>query len=522
MTRKRSNPAQSRANAASAEESGNQFVRTGWNSRVKQVFMHPPVFSFSAVEKAASYRCAVNWKTGREQFQEVVESKIPCLPLESTWGRLPRSGKFQVTVEALDHGRKPLGEVKFEFRRKLPFEGIMLPQRLKYIDSGLRCAEFMMETLSGTRAELREYAVKPGGERGWPGLFYSAQIRLLVAYAKHSPSEKAGEAQRHARTFTDWLVERTSPSHWVWPHCPPTQGISHIKAFAGGLQPSRLGLLGEAFLDFLEVMKDKRLLDATMKMADTLKARQLPEGRWPFRVNAETGKIISDYTSDQIEIIMFLERLIEDYGRRDLQKTVDGAVQWTLENPCRDYLWQGQYDDMGGFAPYEGLEWYDTGFFILYLLRHAEETDGYLQIAGELMRYIDDQFIEWGLSREYVTPSAREQYNCYQFVDYSVAHYIRICIGFHRTTSDDTYLKKAQVMANTLTNLQHPDGWFACQHATHTAQAGEPGILGEVQFRAEFGINFLPNCSAYAAEMLIRLDDYLAQGKEAKRCIKNP
>lgn len=490
---------------ASAREPGDQFRRMGWNSQTKQMFMHPPVFSCSALPGAASYRLTV---TSAHGLQQVVESVTPQFSLEPIWEELPKGEDFRVSALALDRSGQTRGEVQFTFQKKLPFEGMTLPPRCAYLAAGLKCVDFLMDTLSGKREELRVYEVKPGGKAGWPGLFYSAQIRLLALCAKQGLRENTEETLSGASTFTDWLMAHTSPSDWAWPHCPPTQDIHGATTV---IQPSRLGMLGDAYLDLLEVKEDKRLLDATLKMADTLKARQLPDGRWPFRVDAKTGQTLIDYTSDQIEIVIFLERLMADYGRNDLQSSVDRAVQWTLEGPCKNYRWEGQYDDMAGFEPYQGLEWLDTGLVILYLLRHQSESKDYLPMAQDLLQYVDDQFIEWGFSPVFITPSAREQYNCYEFIDYSVAHYIKICIGFHQATGDDTYLEKAKVMANTLTNLQHPDGWFACQNATHRGDAAKPGILGEVQFETSWGINYLPNCSAYAAEMLIRLVAYLRQ-----------
>lgn len=487
------------------------FVRMGWNARVQQRFMHAPTFDFSPMAKAEQYRATLK---AEHTLTQVLYCKTPRFELEAIWERLPRGRDIQVTVEALDKQDKVLGTVDFVFKKKVPFTGLTLPRQSDYRRAGLRCADFMADTMAGRRAELRSFAVKPGGVHGWPGLFYSAQIRLMATAARHGPSDKRDEYLRHAHVFTDWLIEHSTPTDWAWPNVPPTQEI-HGKHEL--IQPSRVGLLGEAYLDLVAVQPSDKVLSAAMRMADTLKKRQLPEGRWPFRINARTGETVIDYTSDQIEIVVFLERLMKEHGRADLKETIDRAVRWTLDNPATNYRWEGQYDDMAGFEPYQGLEWYDTGFFILYLLRNAEDDESYVPLARELMRYIDDQFIVWAFSPRYITPAALEQYNCYQFVDYSIAHYIKICMGFHRTTGESIWLDKARVMANTLTNLQHPDGWFACQHPTHKGDPDHPGTLGEIQFVADWGPNYLPNCSAYSAEMLIRFNTYLEKVEPACR-----
>jgi hypothetical protein len=457
--------------------------------------------------------------TAEYTLTQTLTVEKPRFDLASIWARLPRARMINVTVEAIDEQNKAVAAHEFTFKKKIPFTGLTLPQQSGYREAGLRSAAFLNDILTGERKEPRSFTVKPGGTHGWPGLFYSAQIRLGAVCAQYGPEEKADRYIQHATTFTDWLIEHNSPKDWAWPQCPPTQTI---RAPHELLQPARLGLIGEAYLDLLKVKHHPKVLDAAMKMADALKANQLPEGRWPFRVNARTGETVIDYTSDQIEIVTFLERLMNNHGRRDLKQTIDRAVQWTLDNPATNYRWEGQYDDMAGFEPYQGLEWYDTGFFILYLLRNVDDSPRYLSLARELMHYIDDQFIIWAFSPEYITPAALEQYNCYQFVDYSIAHYIRICIGFHRVTGEDIWLDKAKVMANTLTNLQHPEGWFACQHPTHQGDPDKPGTLGKIQFIADWGPNFLPNCTAYTAEILIRFDHYLQQVEQDKITSERP
>ena len=338
--------------------------RVDWAHHAKQLFMHPPTFRFSDVSGAVNYRLRVSHDA---RSIGSIESRTPAFETEQLWAQLSARTVYDANVQAIGTRGEILGETGFSFQKKSSFSGRSLPQRCEYRAAGANYAIFVVETLAGRRKELRTYSIKPDGESGWPGLFYSAQIRLLVAYAKHCCSGDDKVALSGARTFVDWLVQHSYPQDWQWSSCPPTQEIHPIDYV---LQPSRLGLIGDALLDFVDVTGDRSAFEKALKIAEALEKNQHDDGRWPFRVNGRSGETIIDYTSDQIGAARFLDRLVRDYQRDEFSDAVDHAVKWTLDNPCTNFRWEGQYDDMAGFEPYHGLEWYDTGFVIMYLLHH--------------------------------------------------------------------------------------------------------------------------------------------------------
>jgi maltose/maltodextrin transport system substrate-binding protein len=264
-------------------------------------------------------------------------------------------------------------------------------------------------------------------------------------------------------------------------------------------------MVGMAYLDLYAVTQDESFLNAAIRIADTLKKTQFDDGRWYFRVDPQTGKMLEDYTSDQVESILLLDELIRNHKRKDLVETRDKAVRWMLANPCKTFHWQQQWDDVKTLAPYENLEWYDTGLFIEYLLRYATPENGYAKIALELLYYIDDQFIEWEPSGEYITPGAREQYVCYHIIDWHTAHYIRVCMAFHRHTKDEAYLRKACAMADTLTVIQHPDGFYPTW-MRHKPARDNPRQLRDINYSDTWA-----NCSSYTGEILMKLGVYLKE-----------
>jgi maltose/maltodextrin transport system substrate-binding protein len=469
-----------------------KFQRTGWNSHVKQRYMHPPVFHFTLLENAALYRCRL-WEQSAANNSYQAESETSDVDLSSIWEGLPSAGNFQVIAEAPDASRNVIGKTSFQFSKITPFEGPYRDGKGSYLESGFKAALWLLSDQSDVKATQ------------FPALFKSAYIRILTAYARINPGcEKAQEVVKLARKFGESLISESTPNDWAYGNMP----MSH---HPGCLQTGRAGMVGMAYLDLYAVTRDESFLKAAMRIADTLKKTQLDDGRWYFRVDPKTGKMLEDYTSDQVESILLLDELIRNHKRRDLVETRDKAVRWMLANPCKTFHWQQQWDDVKTLAPYENLEWYDTGLFIEYLLRYATPENSYAKIALDLLYYIDDQFIEWEPSSEYITPGAREQYVCYHVIDWHTAHYIRVCIAFHRHTGDEAYLRKACAMADTLTVIQHPDGFYPTW-MKHKPAKDNPGQLQDINYSDTWA-----NCSSYTGEMLMKLGEYLKEIDSLKK-----
>jgi hypothetical protein len=142
-------------------------------------------------------------------------------------------------------------------------------------------------------------------------------------------------------------------------------------------------------------------------------------------------------------------------------------------------------------------------------LRHATAQNNYEAVAKDLSRYIEDQFVEWEPVGNEITPGVREQYLCYGIIDWHCAHYIRVCMDFHAKTKDDVWLNKASALANTLTAVQHPSGFYP----TWMSHKPSKKALTELKDINYGGV--WPNCSSYSGEMLLRLGEYVkgATGK---------
>ena len=461
-----------------------RFSRTGWNAKVRQRFMHPPVFTYAPMAGAVKYRCMVKWQDAKGEEQTApMESATPEFDLANIWQALPVSGSFVVNAGAVDAQGKVFAAVDTACQRIAPFKGPYRTAKCEYGESGVKTVAWLLKTRPGTR--------------GYPALFYSSYIPLLTTYVRLNPKgEMAEAALSKAKEYGQEMLKCSTPADWVYANLP----LSH--AGKGSTQVDRGGIAGRAYLDLYAVTRDKTWLDAAGRIADTLKKNQLPEGCWPFRVEPQTGKVLSKYTADQAESILMLDELIRNHGRKDLRETLDKAVAWMLENPCRTYRWAGGFEDCGG-EENGSLTGVGAALFIEYLLRHAGPGNRYEQIAQDLLRYIDDQFVEWEPTGNQITPGVREQYACYVNEDAIVGLYIRVCMAFHTKTRDEVWMRKARAMADTLTAVQHADGFYPT-FMTHKPSKASPTELKDINYTSIW-----PNCSAYAAWMLLRLGEYV-------------
>jgi hypothetical protein len=474
--------------------------RAGWNLYADH-FMYAPTLYATAMLAAKQYALTVCSSDGCMQ-RRLTASK-PELDLASVWADLPAKWQYNVWIEALDGQGTVIGRTPvLEFLKVEEFKGPYRKARYGYIESGSKCAEGVVNAQHGWQPPA------PNTER-FPAVFYTSYIRLLVTYAQLPPkSPHAAEALELANRFGKQLIASTCPPEWAYGGMPQTHGNGYHF-----MQVHRTAMAGKAYLDLLAATGEPAYRAAALRLGDALARTQLPEGRWYWRVDPKTGAPYvdgggktNDYTSDQAEIIDFLDELATHYNRQDLIPARDRAVKWMLDNPVKTHYWQHQWDDTAYFKPYENLEFYDTALFAMYLARHATWRNGYRAIAENLFRWIEDQFVLWENSYAPmdVTPGVLEQYAYRLTIDWHSSHYILLCMAMHKTTGKKIYLEKARAMADTLTVVQRAADGSYPTYLSQSELGPDADTLGPISCSETW-----PNCNSYDGETLMKLGRYL-------------
>lgn len=238
------------------------------------------------------------------------------------------------------------------------------------------------------------------------------------------------------------------------------------RAEEGTISVFRAGRMGEALLALYCWCPEARYLDYAEHIAEVLARLQRADGSWAYRIRPDTGEVVEDYTSAGISTTAFFEELMRVAGHRRYAGTVERAVRWTIENPCKTNRWQGMYEDVGEHPPFGNLENWDALDAVVYLCRNRSRIPGALEIARRVNRFVEDQFVVYGPAD--VPPSAwihppavLEQYFCYYPMEVHTARWASALLELYQATGDETILRKARRAGNAIVRAQYPDGRFS-------------------------------------------------------------
>lgn len=223
-------------------------------------------------------------------------------------------------------------------------------------------------------------------------------------------------------------------------------------------------------------------------------------GTWYQLVHYKTGETLSPLIAIPTGVVTYLERLSKDYDVEGLKETSEKALNWIMENPVQDFHWVGQFEDITPRDPYKNLSREQACDLAMYIFKNRSSDQEMLQLAEELVRFSEDQFVIWEQPRpgkgrnpasnteNWITPSVQEQYVFWTPVSRSAGIMIETYRYAYEATKDEIYLAKAKSIANALTLVQE-------------AHNGEyPSFFSTLE------TNEWLNGTVYPAEILMRLN----------------
>jgi hypothetical protein len=185
--------------------------------------------------------------------------------------------------------------------------------------------------------------------------------------------------------------------------------------------------------------------------------------------------------------MVFFERLADATGDAKWRKAADECFAWLERGPLADWNWDGQFEDIEPRPPYMDLTKHNAIEAMFHLLKRREGDPSALRLAGELLRWSEDQFVFWeapcapdaklpcaGSGNPFSPgkwhyPSAFEQYSCYIAIDASASKMIAAYLAMYRAERNPMHLEKAKALADSITRIQEPSGrvptfWEAKDH----------------------------------------------------------
>ncbi|MBI5589109.1 MAG: hypothetical protein HY881_01365 [Deltaproteobacteria bacterium] len=446
----------------------------GWNAYSSR-FVVAPRLEWECSADVGHYRVRIADRAAVIADRVVKE---PLWDLGDIWEQLPYGG-IDLLIEAFDHDGHEMTSRHRQFR-KSPGCDVKKQVPLDWRDAIHRNIAYLVEPAQDGMEEYEkelprfcwrstENSVsRKRGNFAFPALHNPSFIFAFLNYAELFPSAlNAAEAKKQARGYGDWLLKHRHPEKYV---CSlfPFSTIGNGK-YKGGCEDTAITLfrgarVGDAMLALYRTFKDEKYLNYARHLGTVFARLQKDDGSWPYRVDPETGEVKEEYTSSAIAPARFLEDLDRTLSTGQFTTVVTKAVDWTLKNPVRTFLWQGQYEDVTKYPPFQNLENWDVNETIRYLSFHAPNNPAYLGIAGKLNAFIEDQFVIWAEEDGFVkcpTPSVLEQYACYQPMEVHTGNWLFSLLALYERSRDASFLDRAIAAGNAIVRGQYGNGAFS-------------------------------------------------------------
>lgn len=479
-------------------------AQAAWNRRAVQ-FLHAPSFDLPVAPGAVRYRFTLKDAAGRTHAFEAAK---PWASLRCVWTDVA-VGPAVLTVQGLDMAGAAVQEPSSRaFHRASPFR----PASGEVPDAG-RSADRALAALVAS-PDLRCWFEGPAPDPAYPMYRYPAKIVGAAAAALARGARLAADSTRAesvraaARRAADHMLGLAPGEKSAWAHHPPTyHPTMYAERLKGHMSADRYMTncgadAGRSLLEVHAATKDVRYLDAAVRIAETYRRNQLPEGSWWLFVDPSDGKPAASNVLVPTAVIGFLDELEAAAGDRGFADMRARALAWTLAHPVRTWDWQGQFEDVRPAPPYENLTKHEACDLAIHLFSLGRPTEAQRALASDLLRFAEDQFVVWdsppslvpvrqgtdgtsAKARRWITPCVLEQYRCYAPVSASSAKLIRAFLAAWRATGDRMHLEKARALGASLvraqehvkapgryqTWLMNPPGamWFNCELSAERA-----------------------------------------------------
>ena len=461
---------------STAAHPGGVNGRLFWNINSSQ-FTFAPSFQFPFVPCAKKYRFTATDRNGKVHTFEAEE---PTASLAPIWGDIP-TGFVELKVHSLG---EESGEVRHligarTFFKSAPFPGReALPKRPRsYREAALASSRFIYSD------EILQYWLKNGlpkpdyAHHVYPAKMNSSIILAMVDYVAMSPENKEN-ALSIARSAADYMISISFPEGHPLEGLPPTYSFDGLDAdVINEVAPAAKDCVdttmmiypvaaGNAYLALFGATEDKKYFDAALKIANFYKENMHPLGSWYLLYDCKTGKPLKDNLCLEFRFVEFFRSLYKITGDECWSEIADKHYHYISELCLKDYKWEGQFEDVPVSGNYRNLTHFTANKLIGYIAELHKGDAEKIEVAKDLMRFIEDQFVVWGeygvwdekAPLERLTPAGLEQYFCYVPIDSSTATIARGFMNLYRLTNERLYLEKAMALADIIVTRQEESG----------------------------------------------------------------
>lgn len=479
-----------------------------WNKNAQR-FMYAPSLKFHDVPGVDHYYVEIFGEPSGNKV--TMEQGTPVVNLRPHWDRFP-VGYVTVVIEGKDRNNRQVGEVESRFFwKKAPYGNFAAyPKRVRpYSEAASLVYDYLLNL------PALKYIVETGKPdpsyrlNCYPTKMHSAVAAAMVRFAKLNPL-KAEAAMRLACASADYLLSIAEPKDAALPGWTPTyDGRENASGrYAGQCMTSYPASAGNCFLIMHEATGESKYLDAAVLIAETYVKLQDENGEWPLKVMFADASSLGPNKLFPPGIISYLRKIAAATGRDEFEVAAARAEKHAAVSALETWNWEGQFEDVEPQGMYENMTHHSATSTAIRLLKEKPGDQATLAITRDILRYAEDQFVDWERPFKDHTPmvwgpysrltwhydpkllvdypAVNEQYQCYCPVDSSAGKLIQTYLALYRAEKNPLDLAKARTLGDTMTFVQRDDGsiptwwrkaddpkrdWFNCMIASASALA---------------------------------------------------
>lgn len=473
----------------SAETTVRHGVRRGspfWNVE-STMFMYVPAFHFTAVRGCRRYLYKAVDENGNVH---TFEADHCCALLTPIWAQIPE-GVVRLTVTALNPDGSEYALVGARtFFRSATFPEDTPPALYSYAECATRAYQFAM-TQGFIQHWLKYGTPDPSYDLNvYPSKMIPSMVDAMLSYARLCPEikEDALKISVNAANYLMCITPRGDvpladlPPTYYLDFCPDpekygvlTPNWRSAEGHLGTMMMVYPASVGKMYLEMEHATGDERYLEEALKIGKHYLETAEPNGSWYLVRSCATGQpLVKNYISPMDGVVPFLMTLYDRTGDECWKNLCENAVNYVLTTQLPSYNWEGQFEDTATSANYFNLTHFGAVALAKYFAEFYSDDPQRMQVAKELMRFAEDQFVIW--KRPYPwrhgapvkdkaydtslwhTPCALEQYAWYVPIDSSASGIAQGFLAMYKAGCGSLYLAKARALMDQMTRVQKKNG----------------------------------------------------------------
>jgi len=298
-----------------------------------------------------------------------------------------------------------------------------------------------------------------------PAGLYAMMVETLVRYWPYT-----GERDwiDFIRRPLDRLIEESTPDSYLWPHVPYASADNSGQYRGGygdgryGIEPDKVAQAAAAYLLFSMVTGEDRYQDEALHCANVLAENIRPgdadHSPWPFRLNARTGEVIEEYTSDVLWPIVLFDRLERMGLATEAHVRARAAAwEWLMAYPMQNMRWKGYFEDVEVDERNDNRDQYTPGEVARYLMQHPELDPDWREHVPRLLSWIKDTFGDTSDTWHGAT-GIREQLRWPYVSGSHTARYASLCAMWYAAGGGESFREEALRSFALATYMSREDG----------------------------------------------------------------